>query len=220
MLGLRSLRSLRPRRMNQYWVGLVKISAAFGGLDTGLVSGGAATRRAALWTYVHVGPRSQKIPRERPGENNTTSVEVDYYWGGELSVFGSSVNTSNWDTKLAIYPPWHTYNTSASSSYNRLPGDFSDDYAVIDDYGDPHFYHLRGHTGSDVIHLDGLNLTNVPMGIIDSAPLHNDVFYFPTDATLGLADEDPDIDTHLNDSFVKLISPQLDKPVVCLWSNR
>ncbi|KAI1726047.1 hypothetical protein DdX_02740 [Ditylenchus destructor] len=34
MLGLRSLRSLRPRRDNQYWVGFVKISAAFGGLDT------------------------------------------------------------------------------------------------------------------------------------------------------------------------------------------
>ncbi|KAI1715696.1 hypothetical protein DdX_08020 [Ditylenchus destructor] len=33
MLGLRSLRSLRPRRENQYWVGFVKISAAFGGLD-------------------------------------------------------------------------------------------------------------------------------------------------------------------------------------------
>ncbi|KAI1698513.1 hypothetical protein DdX_17843 [Ditylenchus destructor] len=33
MLGLRSLRSLRPRRDNQYWVGFVKISAAFGGLD-------------------------------------------------------------------------------------------------------------------------------------------------------------------------------------------
>ncbi|KAI1718185.1 linker histone h1 and h5 family domain-containing protein [Ditylenchus destructor] len=34
MLGLRSLRSLRPRRETQYWVGFVKISAAFGGLDT------------------------------------------------------------------------------------------------------------------------------------------------------------------------------------------
>ncbi|KAI1712741.1 hypothetical protein DdX_09365 [Ditylenchus destructor] len=33
MLGLRSLRSLRPRRENQYWVGFVKISAAFGGFD-------------------------------------------------------------------------------------------------------------------------------------------------------------------------------------------
>ncbi|KAI1704323.1 hypothetical protein DdX_14319 [Ditylenchus destructor] len=33
MLGLRSLRSLRPRRENQYWVGFVKITAAFGGLD-------------------------------------------------------------------------------------------------------------------------------------------------------------------------------------------
>ncbi|KAI1698692.1 ISXO2-like transposase domain-containing protein [Ditylenchus destructor] len=38
MLGLRSLRSLRPRRDNQYWVGFVKISAAFGGLDTGLAA--------------------------------------------------------------------------------------------------------------------------------------------------------------------------------------
>ncbi|KAI1708139.1 hypothetical protein DdX_12088 [Ditylenchus destructor] len=28
MLGLRSLRSLRPRRENQYWVGFVKISAS------------------------------------------------------------------------------------------------------------------------------------------------------------------------------------------------
>ncbi|KAI1699809.1 hypothetical protein DdX_17099 [Ditylenchus destructor] len=61
MLGLRSLRSLQPRRGNQYWVGFVKISAAFGGLDTELGSGGAATRRAALWTYVHVGAeRNQK----------------------------------------------------------------------------------------------------------------------------------------------------------------
>ncbi|KAI1712456.1 hypothetical protein DdX_09542 [Ditylenchus destructor] len=39
MLSLRSLRSLRPRRDNQYWVGFVKISAAFGGLDT--IIGGA-----------------------------------------------------------------------------------------------------------------------------------------------------------------------------------
>ncbi|KAI1704632.1 hypothetical protein DdX_14130 [Ditylenchus destructor] len=78
MLGLRSLRSLRPRRENQYWVGFVKISAAFGGLDTGLGTGGAATRRAALWTYVHVGAEgSQKylvrdlVRITRPRENGS-----------------------------------------------------------------------------------------------------------------------------------------------------
>ncbi|KAI1699542.1 hypothetical protein DdX_17246 [Ditylenchus destructor] len=76
MLGLRSLRSLRPRRVNQYWVGFVKISAAFGGLDNGLVSGGAATRRAALWTYVHVWAENSKndlvrdlVRITRPREN-------------------------------------------------------------------------------------------------------------------------------------------------------
>ncbi|KAI1725699.1 hypothetical protein DdX_02375 [Ditylenchus destructor] len=68
MVGLRSLRSLRPRRVNQYWVGLVKISAAFGGLDTGLV-----LREDCYGLTFTSGPRSQKIPRERPGENNTTS---------------------------------------------------------------------------------------------------------------------------------------------------
>ncbi|KAI1728140.1 eukaryotic aspartyl protease domain-containing protein [Ditylenchus destructor] len=125
-------------------------------------------------------------------------VEVDLWIDSELSLIDSNANLSKVSHNI---PAKATYNTSASTTYMAIEGNYTS-------------WCGYGHLAKDIATLGGVSV-NASLGVVDKLGYWLNLQ--PIDGTLGLSPREYPTN---NISLLRQVLKELDRPVLSLWCNK